>query len=181
MGWKNRGTIIAEEVAMERFLKSACVMIVMPLFFGCGSGGDRWNAVMLENFGIQEVTFEDKGAVVPNPLITTVSMDSGSIRYSESQSDQVIGEWSKPIEIADFRSVRTIISDNKLYMSEDVLPSGQFPCLGSHEMTISIRKDNNIHSFTIDGGVYCDRSQWPSGVRELVELKDTLVEKYKSQ
>jgi len=46
-------------------------------------------------------------------------------------------------------------------------------------MTINILKDNSAHSFDIDGGILCDRTQWPVGVRDLVNLEDALVAKYK--
>jgi hypothetical protein len=157
---------------MKRFRKIVLALMVMSCFSGCGSNSDNGNT------SIQGVTFVDKGAVVPNSISTTVSIDSKLIKYSQSQSDQIINGWSKQIQFADYTSVRKVISDNKLYNSEDVLPSSQIPCMGSNGMTIRIEKDNSVHSFDIAGGAYCDRSQWPSGVRDLVDLKDTLVTKY---
>jgi hypothetical protein len=170
--WKEEIQILLMEADMKRFRKIVPALIVMCCFIGCGS--NDYN----DTIGLQEVTFVDKGAVVANPISTTVSIDPNSIKYSQSQSDKVTNEWSKHILFSDYTSVRKVISDNKLYESEDVVPSSQFPCMGSQGMTIRIKKDNNVHSFDIVGGAYCNRSQWPSGVRELVDLKDALVEKY---
>lgn len=159
---------------MKQFRKVFLAVVVMICFIGCGSDNENGTT------GIQGVTIVDKGAVVPNPISTTVSIDSSSIKYSQSQSDQIINGWSKKIQFADYTSVRKVISDNKLYMNDNVLPTDQFPCMGSHGMTISIEKDNSVHSFDIAGGIYCNRNKWPSGVRDLVNLKDTLVDKYSS-
>jgi hypothetical protein len=45
-------------------------------------------------------------------------------------------------------------------------------------LTIRIYKDNSVHSFDISGGAVCDRTQWPVGVRDLVEHEEALVNKY---
>ncbi|RII26964.1 MAG: hypothetical protein CXR30_16200 [Geobacter sp.] len=155
---------------IQRFVLS---LIVFPCFFGCGSNENNTAT------GIQGVTFVDKGTVAPNPISTNVSIDSTTINYSQSQSGQIIGVWSKQIQFSDYTSVRKVISDNRLYESGNVLPSGQPTCTGAQGMTVNVLKDNSIHSFDIDGGVLCDRTQWPVGVRDLVNLEDALVAKYK--
>jgi hypothetical protein len=153
--------------------KYVLALIVFSCFLGCGSNSN--NTVT----GIQGVTFIDKGAVVPNPITTTVSINSNSINYSQTQPGSIISEWSKQIQFSEYTSVRKVISDNKLYESGNVLPSGQSTCIGTRGMTIIITKDNIVHPFDIDGGIFCDKTQWPVGVRNLVNLEDALVAKYK--
>ncbi len=158
---------------MKHFQKFVLALIAFTCLLGCGSNENNTGT------GMQEVTFVDKGTVAPNPISTTVSIDSTSIHYSQTQSGQIIGGWSKSIQFSDYTSVRKVISDNRLFESGNVLPSGQPTCTGSQGMTIKILKDSSIHSFDIDGGIFCDRTQWPVGVRDLVNLEDALVAKYK--
>jgi hypothetical protein len=148
-------------------------LILLSSIVGCGDDSSSKSAVT------QGVTFIDKGAVVPKPISTTTSIDSNSIKYSQSQSGQIIGGWSKPIQFADYTSVRKIISDNQLYASGNILPTGAPSCTGSAGMTINIQMENGVHSFDIDGGIYCNRNKWPAGVRDLVNLEEALVLKYK--
>ena len=157
---------------MKLIQKVVLALISFSCLFGCGSTSNNGN-------GIQGVTFLDKGAVVPNPVSTTVSIDSNSINYSQTQSGVNIGGWSKQIQFSDYTSIQKVIADNKLYEAGDVVSPGQPACTGAKGMTIKITNVNNVHPFDIDGGILCDRTQWPVGVRDLVTLEEALVVKYK--
>jgi len=128
---------------------------------------------------LRSVTFTDQGAVIPNPVVTTVSITPGYLSFSKTQGGSLLEKWSKRISSSDFSSLRRIVADHKLYESGNVVPAGPPSCLGARGMTIGIGKGELVHSFDIDGGVFCDRSQWPAGVRKLVDLEDKLIEKYK--
>jgi hypothetical protein len=156
---------------MKLVPKIILILIILSCYFGCSSHSDGSNVT-------QAVTIIYKGAVVPNPVSTTVSIDPYFINYSQAQSGAIIGGWSKPIQPADFTLVWKVIDDNKLYESGDVLPVGGPPCVGSQGMTIRIYKDNSVHSFDIYSGAVCVRTQWPAGVRDLVEHEEALVNKY---
>ena len=127
---------------------------------------------------VSEVIFVDKGAVVPNPVSTAVTITPNSIEYVKSQSNTVIEEWSNPIEASDFDSVQEIIDVYDLFNGTDItLAEGQMPCAGWQGMTVTLVGADTSHTINIPGSV-CSRDQWSEGVRALVELKEDLVEKY---
>ena len=140
---------------MKPIQKTILALIILSFFFGCSGHNDAANAK-------QDVTIVYKGAVVPNPVSTTVSLDPYFINYSRTQTGAIIDSWSKPIQASDFAAVWKIIDDNKLYDQGDVLPVLGGPlCVGSQGMNVKISKDNSVHSFDISGGIVCDRAQWP--------------------
>jgi len=154
---------------MRSFLRGMLFMMALCCLVGWSGNDD----------GLRSVTFTDHGAVVPNPVVTTVSITPGFLSFSRAQNGSLVEKWSKRISAADFSSLKRIVADYKLYESGNVVPAGPPSCLGARGMTIGIGKGELVHSFDIDGGVYCDRSQWPAGVRKLVDLEDRLLEKYK--
>jgi hypothetical protein len=149
-------------------------LFAWPFLFGCGGdSGDSGNAA------VTRVTSVYHGAIVPAPVSTTVMIPADSIAYSAEPSGHVIIEWSKRINSSDFLSVRKVITDHNLFESADVFPaSGQDLCYGSFGITIRIKKGGNAPSFEFSGPVMCRPEQWPEGVRERVDLLDTLLAKY---
>ncbi|MBN1665293.1 MAG: hypothetical protein JW943_16990 [Deltaproteobacteria bacterium] len=147
------------------FLLGVCVLL------GCNTSDDPVHV------SVTQVTFVDNGAVVPNPVVTTVTIKPDSIEYARSQSGAVIEQWSKQIESSDFDSLRQPIDVYGLFESADVtLAEGQFPMVGWRGMTITISRTDGSHTITISGSV--SRTQWPQGIQELVNIKDELLEKY---
>jgi hypothetical protein len=143
------------------------------ILFACNGDSDDSN-----NISESQVTFVDNGAVVSDPISTTIIISSDSIEYSTSQSGTIIGQWSKQIQSSDYDSVQQIIDDYDLLQADNItLDEGQTPCEGWGGMTITIDQDDSSHSLDISGGV-CSREQWPEGIRALVDLKDVLVAKY---
>lgn len=149
-------------------LLGLCVIVL-----GCNDNSDYSSTIP-----VSQVSFVDYGAVVPNPISTTVTISPNSIVYTSTQSGNIIEQWSNQIEAADFDSIQQIINEYSLFYSNDItLASGQEPCEGSGGMTISMNGVDISHTINIAGTV-CSRDQWPEGIHSLVDLKDSLVEKY---
>ncbi|MGB5218111.1 MAG: hypothetical protein WBN66_07415 [Smithella sp.] len=152
------------------------LLLIAGIFVGCNDHSD--DSKDSNTIPVSEVSFVDKGAVVPNPVSLTVTITPDSIEYVKSQTNTVIEEWSNPIEASDFDSVQRIIDVYDLFNGSDItLAEGQIPCTGWQGMTVTLVGADTTHTINIPGSV-CSRDQWSEGVRALVELKDDLVEKY---
>ena len=150
--------------------------LVASIILSCNDHSDDSNDS--NNIPVSEVSFVDKGAVVPNPVSTTVTITPDSIEYVKSQTNTIIEEWSNPIEASDFDSAQRIINEYDLFNGSDItLTEGQMPCAGWQGMTVMLVGTNTTHTINIPGSV-CSRDQWSEGIRALVELKEDLVEKY---
>jgi hypothetical protein len=146
-------------------------LAVCLCFAGC-SAGDNTSAQL------QNITILDKGAVAPYQISTTIRIEAGNIVRSDSQSGQVIGEWSKQMQFSDFSSARAVVSKFNLMDQPTItLAADQQPCSGWSGMSIAIQNEQSLHAFDISG-LACDRNRWPDGPRELVNLQDNLVAKY---
>lgn len=145
--------------------------IAIFFLFGCGSGNES------QYSEIQTMTFVDKGAVAEYPTITTITIDQNSITKTEAQSGVIFGKWTKEILMADYISLRNIITDKNLMNESDItLAPGQEGCSGWRGMAITIQTDGP-HHFDIDGAA-CDMSKWPAGVHDLVIMKDSIAAAY---
>ncbi len=154
------------------------LMLGACLLLGCDDDSDDPDPEVMT---IDGVTFLDKGAVVPEPVTTTVIMTSGAIEHVSYQSGKVIDRWSQEIESSDFDSIEKIIQDYNLFQRGDVEPGeGQEPCVGWDGMTVTINGSGSAHSFDISGNA-CYDDQWPDGVRVLIDRKEELVEKYQPE
>ena len=154
----------------------AALLIMAGVLLSCNDNSD--DSKDSNTVPVSEVRFVDKGAVVSNPVSTTVTIKPDSIEYAQSQSNTVIEAWSNQIEASDFDSVQQIIDVYDLFNGSDItLAEGQMPCLGWQGMTVALVGTNTTHTINIPGSV-CSRDQWSEGVRALVELKEDLVEKY---
>jgi hypothetical protein len=156
---------------LKGFRWYALVVASLTYLFGCG-GGDGGDT------GLQQITFIDKGAVSPAGITTKVSIDQNQIECNQDSSAGGTA-WIYPaIQPADFTSLQEIVADYHLFESGDVTVStGQQPSTGWKGMTVTMIKSNGSHSFEISGDM-ADRTQWPAGVRELVDFQDALVAKY---
>lgn len=179
-------------------LNYLCIVLLLGLcvLFGCNEHfGDS------HNLPITQVTFVDKGGAVLDPISITVIIKSDSIEYSRSQSGNIIEQWTKQIQHAEFNSVRQIIDYYNLFNRDDLTDYEQPPCedgqnvvdpllgisiceplpycTGWRGMTITMDRIDSSHTFDINGSL-CVRELWPEGIRALVDLKDELVVKYKS-
>jgi hypothetical protein len=156
-------------------LNYLCIVLLLGLciLFGCNKNSDDSS-----NIPITQVTFVDKGAVVPDPISTTVIIKSDSIEYLSTQSGNIINQWSKQIQSSEFNSVQQLIDNYNLFYSDDItLGNGQSPCEGWQGMTITMDGTDSSHTINIMGDV-CAREQWSEGVHALFDLKDELVTKY---
>lgn len=152
------------------------LLLVAGFLLSCNDHSD--DSSDSNNISVSEVSFVDKGAVVPDPVSTTVTIRPDSIEYVKSQSNTVIEEWSNQIEASDFDLVQQTIDQYDLFNSNDItLSEVQMPCLGWKGMAITLIGPNTTHAINISGSV-CSRDQWSEGVHALVDLKDDLVEKY---
>lgn len=151
------------------------VMIGSFALFACNGNNDDSGAS--DGVGEVVVEFIDHGAVLPDPVSTTVTIDSDSIEYETEQSGEIVEQWSGTIDAEEYESLQLIIDDYNLLEMEDVTPEEGDICDGWGGMRISIDNDGSIYSFGIAGTV-CSRDQWPEGVRALVDLRDELLVKY---
>jgi len=155
-----------------RIVLSIVLATVALCSFGCGSSSNNTDT------GIQRVSIIDKGAVVPKPITTTVTIDLTNIKYSQSQAGQIIGGWTNLIQSDDYSNVQKIVGDNNLFESGNITSEAPTMCVGGSGITITKKKNDNDHTFDINSDMLCDRAKWPAGVRDLVNLKDTLVAQY---
>lgn len=149
-------------------LKQACmVLFLSAILCGCK-----------DTASVTRVTFLEKGAVVPDPISTTVIIRPDSIKSYDSESGVVSNQWSSQILASEFSAIQEVITENDLFHSEDVTSNGQHSCLGMQGTIITINKSGISHSFEIKWDVICNDEYWPEGVRELVNLEKQLVAKY---
>ncbi len=123
------------------------------------------------------VSFLDKGAVVPEPMSTLVTIDRSKIELVSSQNGITINYWSNKISNENYLLLTSIIKNNNLMNVADPTPSsnpGEI-CIGHKGARIIMRLQNTIDTINIPGQVICDRLRWPIGLDSLVALKDTLV------
>ncbi len=127
--------------------------------------------------GEMYIRFVDNGAVVPNPVITTVMVEPDKISGNSSQDGTPVVGWASTIDSKDYQRLVRIAIDNNLSRGPSV-PVGQGACVGSREMLVVITVDGLAHTITVPGLSRCDTSAWPAGLGSLVSLKDSLVTKY---
>lgn len=164
------------EVTMMRNHLFVLAVITLSCFSGCGTSNSK-------STQIEGVTFVDKGGVALDPAVTTVTIDSQTMRFSLTQGGQPVSQWSRQIQFSDYTSVHRVVTDYNLLERGDVnLPPGApQECVGGMGMSITITSNKGVHSFDISGDVSCNRSLWPEGVRNLVTLEDALLAKYAQQ
>ncbi|MGD0337966.1 MAG: hypothetical protein ABSB78_04195 [Bacteroidota bacterium] len=123
------------------------------------------------------VSFLDKGAVVPQPVSTLVTVDQEDIIFVSSQNGVTISSWSAKIQSQEYNHMISLINNNKLVGAPD--PTGSSLCVGAQALIIVIKEDNITDTLNIAGVYRCDKSCWPMGLDSLVAFKDSLVDKYK--
>jgi len=144
----------------------------LALFLITGCSGYSDNHIDAE---VLSVAVSNKGAVTPNPISTTAVIKSDAIEFSKIQSGQVIEKWIKKAQPTNLASLQSKISQFNLFNASDItLQPGQQACTGWQGMTIVMGISDSEHTLNVDGSV-CDRTQWPEGIRELVNLHDSLV------
>jgi hypothetical protein len=130
---------------------------------------------------IESVSFLDKGAVVPDPVRTLVTIGRDSISFVAYQTGVMIRTWSSSLAPEDFSHLVTIIRENNLTQSPDpVLPRGATGCVGHQGMEIVFTQDEHLETLIISGTLWCsgNRVYWPPGLLSLVTFEETLVNKY---
>jgi hypothetical protein len=130
---------------------------------------------------IQSVSFLNKGAVVPLPTRTLVSVNQDSITFLATQNGTTINYMSSLVAANDFSHLVSIVTDNNLWGAPDpALPAGQMGCVGTQGMTIVMTKETLVDTLNISGPLFCDSCQrfWPTGLSTLVTFEDSLVGKY---
>lgn len=127
---------------------------------------------------VSYLVFTDSEATVSVPVTTTVAFEAGYINFVQTAS---VDQWTYPLDPADMTALQDVIRNYDLYTQGNiVLEAGQDPCTGGSDKTIDMgaADESWAHAFTISGQV-CDPADWPTGVSELIALKDTLVSKYR--
>jgi len=158
---------------MKRYRMLALAVIALSCCQGCGNGNDN------QSSDLQRVTFVNKGAVVPAPVIRTVAIDRQTISYSDTQAGQPISSWSRQVQFADYSSIQRTVKEYNLLEARNVtLPVGHQGCVGARGMTITMATGSKVHSFDISADVWCNRDLWPEGIRNLVNLEDALIAEY---
>jgi hypothetical protein len=123
------------------------------------------------------ISFLDKGAVVPQPVSTLVTIDQENITFVSSQNGVAISSWSTKMQTPDYTHLISIINNNNLIGAPD--PIGSSLCVGAQAIIILIKENSTVDTINIAGVLRCDKSCWPAGLDSLVTFKDSLVNKYK--
>lgn len=161
----------------HRFLVLILPLLSACLFGACDSSNDVLPFRVLES-----VTFIDKGAVVPAPLCTIVTLHQESISFISCQNRDTIAAWSTVMTADDFFHLVSIVRVYNLVKTPDpVLPPGATGCVGHQGMVIEFAADGLLESLTIPGSLWCSRNRiyWPAGLESLVTFENDLVNKYK--
>ena len=119
----------------------------------------------------------DRGAVVPDPVETSVVVEPGKISGASTQNGVAINTWSCEIESQDFVRLIRIAADSMLFRGPEP-QFGQGSCVGGRELIVYITIDGLADTITVPGLKRCNSVTWPAGLRRLVCLKDSLVTKY---
>ncbi len=130
---------------------------------------------------ILSISFLNKGAVVPLPVRTLVTVNQDSITYLVAQNGATLNYMSSQVSANDFSHLISIVNTNNLWGATDpVLPAGQMGCVGTQGMTIVMSKETLVDTLNISGLLWCDSCQrfWPTGLSALVTFEDSLVGKY---
>lgn len=119
----------------------------------------------------KEVTVVDLGAVVPNPVVTTITINATTISYSKGSV-----QWTKTIQSGDFIAVQTIISNNNLFATTTPVPPTGGECVGGRGINFTITDQfSNAHSFNVPGQIDCNTSEWPPGSDDLYTHMESLI------
>jgi hypothetical protein len=119
----------------------------------------------------------DRGAVVPDPIETSVVVEPGRISGASTQNGIAISTWSCEIESQDFVRLVRIATDSMLFRGPEP-QFGQGSCEGARGLVVYITIDGLADTITVPGIKRCGSITWPAGLRSLVSLKDSLVAKY---
>lgn len=161
-----------------KFTKWCVVLLfVLAVLIGCNENS-KLDSEDVSSSDYPNVVFINRGAVVPDPVVSTVTIDPFAITYNDSQSGNIINYWFKPLLEDEFDSLKELIERYDLLNADDVtLADGQEPMCGWQGMTIIIFLNDDVHSIDICGEV--NQEQWPKGIKALIALKDQIYEKYK--
>ena len=157
---------------MGRVLTSAAMILCVLSLTGCKDiewipppGGDAY------------FVFVDKGAVVPEPVETSVAVEPQRISGTSTQSGVVISSWSAKLDGQDHVQLMRFATDSMLFRGPE--PTfGPGSCDGARELIVYITIDGLADTITVPGMKRCGSIAWPSGLRSLVSFKDDLVTKY---
>ena len=130
---------------------------------------------------IESVSFLDRGAVVPDPVRTLVTVTRDSIGLIAFQMADTLTAWSSLLAPEDRSRLVSIILTNNLVDSPDpALPPGGTGCVGHQGMEIVFMHDGHFDTLDISGQLWCtgNRVYWPPGLLSLVTLENALVHKY---
>ena len=128
----------------------------------------------------QSISFLDKGAVVPDPVSTLVTVNQQFVEYSTSKSGVVRNSWSSVISPDDFLRLMSIVDHFGLLDAPDpVLPQGVTGCTGGQGIRIVTTRDSRIDTLNISGLIECYRAYWPAGLDSLIQFEASIVNKYK--
>jgi hypothetical protein len=129
---------------------------------------------------ITDVTFVgDDSAGVPDPVQTTVAFRYATIDFTQVRigDGAVVAQWAAEMDSTDYFDLQEIIATYELLGQADITV-GALVCTGWSGLSISMTEDGTPYGFEIAPPV-CEPAEWPTGVSDLVTLKNDLVAKYR--
>jgi hypothetical protein len=160
------------ELIMGRAL--TCLATILCVLDLTGCGDIHW---IDPPGGNSRLVFVDKGAVVPEPVETSVAVDPERISGTSTQNGVVFGTWSTKLDGSDYEHLLRIATDSMLFRG----PEPQFGsglCVGARDLVVYITINGLADTIIVPGGKRCKNIEWPAGLRSLVAFKDSLITKY---
>ena len=134
--------------------------------------------------GIREIKYIDGGAVVPNPMIRTVSINVKDSSNAIMSYMECMGTDTSKGDVTISKERIEILYDNMVKMVEipdgmEIIP-GKVPCVGRKGIEVyMIFNTGDTSRFKINGGALCDRNVIPEW-KEIDSLATAMYVEYKA-
>ncbi len=134
--------------------------------------------------GVREIRYVDGGAVVPNPMTRTVSINVKDSTNAILSYMECIGSDTSKGDIIISKERIEMLYDNMLKMVDipdgmEIVP-GKVPCVGRKGIEVyMIFNTGDTSRFKINGGALCDRDVIPEW-KEIDSLAMALYLEYKA-
>ena len=160
-------------------MKAFHVALLAAVLAGCGGGGDASQPQVPAPpppAGFQSAKIVNRGPAGLT-LVTTVEMDSTTLKYASAMNGATLKTWSQAVTPAEFSQLKKIVEDEDLYLALKVPPKiTSNPC--HHEgMEVTLKKDDVATVFPIHYLTVCDTTT-NKGFRALFDYVDGLATKY---
>lgn len=134
--------------------------------------------------GIREIRYIDGGAVVPNPMIRTISINVKDSSNAILTYLECMGNDTSKSDIIISKERIEMLYDNMLKMVEipdgmEIVP-GKMPCVGRRGIEVyMIFNTGDTSRFKINGGALCDRDVIPEW-KQIDSLATVIYKEYKA-